>query len=193
MQIPQIILNLKPNHYYKFLFLFAKLICHYEKYTYLCIQKTKLIPAMNNKSILMPHTCQKIGWCFLIIFVILELAKALFVHNIDVAWYFAKASHATFIISIFLICLSKEKVEDEMISGFRLKSIGVVAYVFFVLFLILSLFLELRLATLFPSIPEDLELYMSEAFLIFLPLLLFILYFGIFKWMLWKSKKQQAL
>lgn len=170
MQIPQIILNLKPNYYYKFLFLFAKLICHYEKYTYLCIQKTKLIPAMNNKSILMPHTCQKIGWCFLIIFV-----------------------HATFIISIFLICQSKEKVEDEMIYGFRLKSIGVAAYVFFVLFMILSLFLELRLATLFPSIPEDLELYMSEAFLIFLPLLLFILYFGIFKWMLWKSKKQQAL
>ena len=55
------------------------------------------------------------------------------------------------------------------------------------------MFLELRLATLFPSIPEDLELYMSEAFLIILPLLLFILYFGIFKWMLWKSKKQQAL
>ena len=64
---------------------------------------------------------------------------------------------------------------------------------FFILLLILSLFLELRLASIFSSIPEDLELYMSEAFLIFLPLLLFILYFGIFKWMLWKSKKQQNL
>jgi len=138
----------------------------------------------------MPHTCQMIGWCLLIIFVILELAKALFVHNIDVAWYFAKASHIIFIVSLFLICLSKEKVEDEMISGLRLKSIGLAAYVFFVLFLILSLFLELRFATLFPSFPEDLELYLSEAILIFLPLLLFILYYGLFKWMLWKSKKQ---
>ena len=145
---------------------------------------------MNNKNILMPHACQKIGWGFLILFVIVELAKALFVHNIDVAWHFAKASHICFIISIFLICLSKEKVEDEMISGLRLKAIGIAAYAFFVLFLIMSLFLELRLGTLFPSFPEDLELYLSEAFLIFLPLLLFVLYYGLFKWMLWKSKKQ---
>ena len=145
---------------------------------------------MNHKSILMPHTCQKIGWCLLILFVIVELAKALFVHNIDVAWYFAKASHFIIIVSIFLICLSKEKVEDEMISDFRLKSIGITAYVFFILLLILSLFLELRFATLFPSFSEDLELYLSEAILIFLPLLLFILYYGLFKWMLWKSKKQ---
>ena len=77
-----------------------------------------------------------------------------------------------------------------MISGFRLKSIGIAAYVFFVLFLILSLLLELRLATLFPSIPEDLELYLSEAFLTFLPLLLFVLYYGLFKYMLWKSNKR---
>ena len=132
----------------------------------------------------------KIGWCFLIFFAIVELAKALFVHNIDVAWYFAKASHFIFIVSIFLICLSREKVEDEMFSGLRLKSIGLVAYVFFVLVLILSLFLELRLAALLPSFPEDIELYLSEAFLICLPLLLFILYYGLFMWMLWKSKKQ---
>ena len=148
---------------------------------------------MNNKSILLPHTCQKIGWCLLTLSIIAELAKALFVHNIDVAWYIAKSTHIIFIISFFLICLSKEKVEDEMISSYRLKAVGITAYVFFILLLILSLFLELRLATLFPSIPEDIELYLSEAFLIFLPLLLFILYFGIFKWMLWKSKKQQVL
>ena len=126
----------------------------------------------------------------MIFFSIVELAKALFVHNIDVAWYFAKASHFIFIVSIFLICLSREKVEDEMFSGLRLKSIGLVAYVFFVLVLILSLFLELRLAALLPSFPEDIELYLSEAFLICLPLLLFILYYGLFMWMLWKSKKQ---
>ena len=143
---------------------------------------------MNKKSILMPYSCQKIGRCLLILSFLAETVKVLFVHNIDVAWYFAKAVHITLIISIFLICLSKEKVEDEMISGFRLKSIGIAAYVFFVLFLILSLFLELRLATLFPSIPEDLELYLSEAYLTFLPLLLFVQYYGLFKSMLWKSK-----
>ena len=115
---------------------------------------------MNKKSILLPHSCQKLGWCLLALSILVFIAQVLFVHDIDVAWYFAKASHFIFIVSIFLICLSKEKVEDEMISGFRLKSIGRAAYVFFVLFLILSLFLELRIATLIPSFPENLELFL---------------------------------
>ena len=139
---------------------------------------------MKNKSILMPHACQKMGWCLLILSVIAEFAKALFVHDMDVAWYFAKASHIVLIVSIFLICLSKEKVEDEMISGFRLKSVGITAYVFFVLLLILSIVLEVK--------PGN-NPYLSELFLLVLPILLFILYYGIFKRMLWKSQKQQAL
>ena len=145
---------------------------------------------MNNKSILMPHTCQKVGWCLLILSVIAVFAKALFVHDIDVAWYMAKSTHIIFIISFFLICLSKERVEDEMISSYRLKAIGITAYVYFVLFLILSLTLELKPGFIFSNLPDSIDLYMSEAFLIFLPLFLFILYYGIFKWMLWKSKKQ---
>ena len=139
---------------------------------------------MNKKSILMPHACQKVGWCLLILSVIAEIAKALFVHDIDVAWYFAKASHVIFIVSIFLICLSKEKVEDEMISGFRLKSIGITAYVFFVLLLALSIVLEVM---------PDTNPYLSELFLLVLPLFLFVLYYGVFKGMLWKSQKQEAL
>ena len=136
---------------------------------------------MNNKSILMPHACQKVGWYLLILSVLIEVAKALFVHNMDVAWYFAKTAHITLIVSLFFICLSKEKVEDEMISGFRLKSIGITAYVFFVLLLILSIVLEVK---------PDTNPYLSELFLLVLPLLLFVLYYGIFKLMLWKSKNQ---
>lgn len=145
---------------------------------------------MNNKSILMPHTCQKVGWCLLILSVIVEFAKALFVHSIDVAWYFAKASHIAFIVSIFLICLSKEKVEDEMISGFRLKAIGITAYVFFVLLLVLSIVLEVKPGFIFSNAEDTLSAYLSELFLIVFPILLFVLYYGIFKWMLWKPKKQ---
>jgi hypothetical protein len=145
---------------------------------------------MNDKNILMPHACQKVGWFLLILSVIAELTKALFVHNIDVAWYFAKASHIIFIVSIFLICLSKEKVEDEMISGFRLKSIGITAYVFFVLLLILSVILEVKPGFIFTGVESTLSAYLSELFLIVLPILLFVLYYGIFKRMLWKSKKQ---
>lgn len=145
---------------------------------------------MNNTSILMPHTCQKVGWCLLILSVIVEFAKALFVHSIDVAWYFAKATHIAFIVSIFLICLSKEKVEDEMISGFRLKAIGITAYVLFVLLLVLSIVLEVKPGFIFSNAEDTLSAYLSELFLIVLPILLFVLYYGIFKWMLWKSKKQ---
>lgn len=139
---------------------------------------------MNKKSILMPNVCQKVGWGLLILSVVVEMAKALLVRDIDVAWYFAKASHLLFIVSIFLICLSKEKVEDEMISGFRLKAIGLTAYVFFVLLLILSIVLGVKPGS---------NPYLSELLLIVLPILLFVSYEGIFKGMLWKSQKQQVL
>ena len=137
---------------------------------------------MNNKSILMPHACQKVGWCLLILSVFVELAKALFVHDIDVAWYFAKVSHITFIVSVFLICLSKEKVEDEMIAALRLKAVGITAYAFFVFLLVLNI--------VFVEQPgPGTNPYLSELFLIALPVLLFALYYGLFRWMLCKSRK----
>ena len=148
---------------------------------------------MNNKSILMPHTCQKLGWCLLILAILAELVKVIFIRDISVAWYIAKASHIAFIVALFLICLSREKVEDEMISGFRLKSVGITAYVFFVLLLILSIVLEVRPGFLFSGAEDTLSAYLSEFFLIILPVLLFVLYYLSFRWMLWKSKKQQAL
>ena len=129
----------------------------------------------------MPQSCQKVGWCLLILSVLVELVKVLFVHDIDVAWYFAKAAHITLIIALFLICLSKEKVEDEMISAYRLRAIGVTAYVFFVIILVLSIVLEVK--------PGE-SSYLSELFLIVLPIVLFVLYYGLFKGMLLKSQKQ---
>ena len=141
----------------------------------------------------MPHTCQKIGWCLLILSIVVELATMLFVHKIDEALPLAKASHIIFIVSIFLICLSKEKVEDEMISDFRLKSIGITSYVFFVFLLILSIVLNVRFGFLFANIASTLSAYLSEMLLIVLPILLFVLYYGVFKWMILKSQKEYAL
>ena len=103
---------------------------------------------MNNKSILMPHTCQKVGWWLLLLTALLVVTKIILIystHNIDVSWHLAKSSHLILIASLFFITLSREKVEDEMISGLRLKAIGLTGYVFFVGFLLLSLVLELRL------------------------------------------------
>ena len=159
------------------------------------IKKQSRQIAMQNKSILMPHTCQKIGWWLLLLMVVLEVTKVVlfyFIKDIDVAWYMAKSSHLLLLISLFFICFSKEKVEDEMISALRLKAIGITGYIFFILFLILSLVLELHLYRLFPHFEGDLDLYMSELFLIILPILIFGTYYLIFKGMLLRSRKEAA-
>lgn len=143
-----------------------------------------------NKSILMPHTCQKIGWYLLVLSLVLLIVKALFVHTIDVAWYFAKTTHIGVLVSLFLISLSKEKVEDEMISAYRLKATGITAYVFYSLLIILSLVLELKPNFIFSNTDTTLSAYICELFLIILPILLSVLYYTLFRGLLWKSKKQ---
>ncbi len=105
-------------------------------------------------------------------------------------WYLAKSSHLILIASLFFITLSKERVEDEMISGLRLKALGLTCYVFFVVFLLLSLALEFHLLDLFMT---DLSLYLSELFLIILPIASAGLYYLIFRVLLRQSKKEQAL
>lgn len=148
---------------------------------------------MNSKSILMPHSCQKIGWWLLLLTVLIVVAKIIVLyttHSIDVVWYLAKSSHLILIASLFFITLSKERVEDEMISGLRLKALGLTGYVFFVVFLLLSLALEFHLLDLFMN---DLSLYLSELFLIILPIASAGLYYLIFRVLLRQSKKEQAL
>ena len=144
----------------------------------------------------MPHRCQKVGWWLLLLTALIVITKVILTyatHSIDVAWYLAKASHFVLIASLFFITLSKEKVEDEMISGLRLKAIGLTGYVFFVGFLLLSLALELRLFALFKNYDNVTEAYLSEFFLIFLPLAIAGLYYLIFRVLLRQSKKEQAL
>ena len=142
---------------------------------------------MKNKSILMPHVCQRIGWWLLLLTVLVGVSKIVITyttHNINFAWYMAKASYILLIISLLLITLSKEKVEDEMISGIRLKALGITSYVFFVLLLILGLIMDFC---------EMLSPYLGELLLIVLPFLTAGLYFLLFKGMLLRSQKEQVL
>ena len=122
---------------------------------------------MNDKSILMPHACQKIGWGLVALSLISFIVNVLFFRqNIDGAWYFAKTTHFTALLAFFFICLSKEKVEDEMISAYRLKAAGITGYAFFVFFLLLSIILELKPGFLFSHTEDTLSAYLSEFFLI---------------------------
>lgn len=73
---------------------------------------------MNKTSLLMPHTCQKAGWCLLILSVLAELVKVRLIH--------------------------------------------------------------------------DINLYLGELLLLVLPILLCVLYYGLFKRMLWQSRKEEA-
>ena len=142
---------------------------------------------MQNKSILMPHICQKIGWWLLLLTILVVVSKIILtntIHDITVAWYMAKTSYILLIISLLLITLSKEKVEDEMISDLRLKALGVTAYAFFVLLLILGLILDFS---------EQFSPYLGELVLIVLPFLTAGLYLLLFKGMLLRSKKEQSL
>ena len=146
---------------------------------------------MKSKSILMPHACQKFGWCLVALSLISFIINVLFFrHNIDGSWYFAKTTHFTTLLAFFFLCLSKEKVEDEMISAYRLKAAGITGYVFFVILIMISIVLELRPEFLFSHVEDTLSMYLSEFFLIVLPLLLFIVYFLTFKALLVKSKMQ---
>lgn len=138
---------------------------------------------MNKKNILMPHACQKIGWWLLVLSVLGFFVERLFFsRNFDVQCLLVRPLYYTFIVSIFLIGLSKEKVEDEMIAAFRLKAVGITAYAFFVFLLVLNI--------VFVEQPgPGTNPYLSELFLIVLPVLLFVLYYGLFRWMLCKSRK----
>ena len=135
----------------------------------------------------MPHICQRIGWILLSISLSIEIIKIVrwyFTHDVDrIEGYLAQTVYILLIVSLFFISLSKERVEDEMISILRLRALGITGYSFFILILLLSLVLTFG----------DCNLYFSELFLMTLPLLLATLYYLIFKWMLWRSKKEEKV
>ena len=150
---------------------------------------------MNNKSILMPHACQKVGWCLFLLLILVHIVKrALYgadCYSVELARTTAHIEHITLIVSLFFICLSKEKVEDEMISSLRLRTLGYTAYVVFLLFLLTSIFLECLSDYRLGS--DMTNPYISELLLLVLPVLLSCLYYPMFKLMLWRSRKEEKI
>lgn len=147
----------------------------------------------SNKSLLMPHRCQTIGWWLFLLSILANVIKIIFFSDLasmETAGSIARVSCILLLVSVFLICLSKEKVEDEMISSLRLKAVGTTAYVFFLAFLLHSLFSVV--SDLFLPAFEP-NLYIYELTLLCLPILTVGLYYLIFKGMLWRSRKQEAL
>ena len=159
---------------------------------------------MNKKSILMPHSCQKAGWFLLLLIPLVWGFYEILFHFFHETHLFAAVNdnsrfltmvvYLVFIAAAFLICLSKERVEDEMISQYRLRAIGISAYVNFLIFLALWLFGALQRGFRFGTgepwetgFFSTLQLYTNV-----IPFTTAGLYYLIFKGMLRRSKKDRA-
>ena len=160
---------------------------------------------MQKKSILMPHACHRIGWW-------LMLLIPLVVGFYEILYYFFRETpvfaavngnsrfitmicYLVIIASAFLICLSKEKVEDEMVAQYRLKAIGISAYVNFLLFLAFWLFGALDHGFRFGHGESwwGIVYRTMQMFFDLIPFTTAGLYYLVFKWMLWRSRKEEAL
>ena len=96
---------------------------------------------METKSYLLPYICQKVGWwlfrvslVLIACLLILEVSDA--VNNVNIPdWMSETTVWLSFAIpysSIALICLSREKVEDEYISSIRSRSVFIVVVYAFI-------------------------------------------------------------
>ena len=160
---------------------------------------------MQKKSILMPHACHKVGWWLLLLVpLVVGFYEILyrFFHEThlftvvnDNSRFITMVCYLVVIAAAFLICLSKEKVEDEMVAQYRLKAIGISAYVNFLLFLLFWLFGALDHGFRFGH-GESWWGIVYGTMQVFFDLISFTtagLYYLVFKWMLWRSRKEEAL
>lgn len=92
---------------------------------------------MYKKSFLFPHYCQKIGWCLLLTCLILAVTFFCVLDNSANSFNTLRVLQGLIIIlssvGIMLLCLSKEKLEDEYISYLRTRiAVWIIVYVFVV-------------------------------------------------------------
>ena len=151
---------------------------------------------MNKKSILMPHACQKIGWWLLLLIPLVQgfyWALYYFFHETqlfatvnDNSRFITMLSGLVVLASAFLICLSKEKVEDEMISQYRLRAVAIAALVAFVIILVCWVFAVLDHGFRFLGEGGLLALRLVHTSL---PYVTAAIYYIVFKTLLLKSRK----
>ena len=92
---------------------------------------------MEKKSLLLPHICQKIGLALLVLFILFVLLEMFANGNtIEIPdWMTASLAWTLYAlpsISIMLICLSREKIEDEYISHIRGRAVFIVVLIGFI-------------------------------------------------------------
>ena len=157
---------------------------------------------MNKKNILMPHACQKLGWRILLLiplmlgfYFILYFCfreTQLFATVNDNSRFMTMISYIVLALSAFFICLSKEKIEDEMIAQYRLKAVGLTAYVCFVVLMVTFLLAALAHGFRKGDFPTVM-LQVRNVVQVLIPLVAVALYYLLFKGMLRSTRKGQGL
>ena len=147
--------------------------------------ETNNIGLMKNKDLLLPYSCQKAGWIIALTIPVLFAVYILVCRgNIDLLLTGFLA--LLFFVAVFLICVSREKDEDEMISSIRRQTLAIFIYILFVLYFLAGLFLSLDIS--FQFVKE----YQHEVLgnTIIRITLFAIIYEVVFKIRLWLNRRE---
>ena len=147
---------------------------------------------MKNKDLLLPYYCQKAGWIIAIAIPVLLLVYLLICrwthtllseHNLQML---TGILSLLFFVAIFLICASREKDEDEMISSVRRQTLTVFVYILFFLYFLAGLFFSLDIG--FHFVKDYQEEVLGNT--IIRITLFAIIYELVFKTRLWLNRRE---
>ena len=146
---------------------------------------------MKNKSYMLPYRYRKYGYG-LIIAAILALPVGLLLANVlevipqTYTRFIAMTMYIFFFLGLFVVVMSEEKDEDEMIAAIRRKSVSLTALIAFGLFILINLIIAL--AHGFRSL-NTLALALTTIGLTNV-LTFIIIYLATFRISLWKMRRQ---
>ena len=144
---------------------------------------------MNQKSYLLPHSFQRVGWALLIcVPILLGLVPWVFNDLKLIPQHYSR--YGTLVLEIvaalsaFFVGLSEEKQEDEFIQSIRLRSIANTAWICFTLMILLIL-AECVCVAFRVSTPPVYRMFGSLIFA-------FFVYIVIFRYRLFKYRKEAS-
>ena len=146
---------------------------------------------MKNKTYMLPYMYRKYGYG-LIIAAILALPVGLLLANVlevipqTHTRFIAMTMYIFFFLGLFVVVMSEEKDEDEMIAAIRRKSVSLTAFIAFGLFILINLIIAL--AHGFRSL-NTLALALTTIGLTNV-LTFIIIYLTTFRISLWKMRRQ---
>ena len=146
---------------------------------------------MKNKSYMLPYRYSKYGYG-LILAAILALPVGLLLANVlevipqTHTRFIAMTMYIFFFLGLFVVVMSEEKDEDEMIAAIRRKSVSLTAFIAFGLFILINLIIAL--AHGFRSL-NTLALALTTIGLTNV-LTFIIIYLTTFRISLWKMRRQ---